>query len=131
MKEFKYNENGVCENPNEIFRTTSKELHWKYKDQTPNSFTIKTARTSLGTWTYGFYLLGWGCMNIRPCAEDGFGDGTFENERAAINAAIQDMHKLMVYNEKHNPNDTVTAYDRKLKKLLAECRIEALQLSLF
>lgn len=131
MKEFKYNENGVCENPNQIFRTTSKELHWKYREQTPNSFTISTARTSLGTWVYGYDLRGWSCGRHICCAEDGMGFETFDNERAAINAAIQKMHKDMLYDEKNNTAGTPTAYDRKLKKLLAECRMDALQLSLF
>lgn len=128
MKRFVFSDNGICVNPNEIFRSASDNAYAEpYRCQTPQSFTIETAQTHTGKWVSGYHVNGRSGCQSSPCSAFG---ASYDSEKAATLAAIINVNAWFRYADRSN-NDRFPAYDGKLKKLLEECRDECIQLSLF
>ena len=126
MEKFKFNENSVCTNPNEIRR-----------EDRQCSFKIDTAIGRYGRWVFGCscHLIGIGFGY--PCMDKAqFPIPSYQTEQDAIKAACKEIRKFLTKNktgsDPNKANKTVKLYDKKLVSLLNEIeRPQPKELSLF
>ncbi len=113
-KEFVYNDNEVCTNPNELL------IMEKPKDWSQPFFLVETAICN-GRWIYGYTVhlnnlgLGEPCM-YRPSKR------TFNTEIGAVNEAIDEIRAFVLKNptvsSPSEPNKISPAYSKKFLSLI-------------
>lgn len=127
-KEFVYNDNEVCINPNEIL------MMEKPKDWSQPFFLIKTSIYN-GRWIFGYTIhlnnLGLG----EPCMYR-ISKRTFNTEIGAINETIDEIRKFALKNptvtSPSEPNKIISAYSKKFLPLIDEVQKPKVeQLNLF
>jgi hypothetical protein len=127
-KEFVYNDNEVCANPNELL------IMEKPKDWSQPFFLVETAICN-GRWIFGYTVhlnnlgLGEPCM-YRPSKR------TFNTEIGAVNEAIDEIRAFALKNptatSPSEPNKIISAYSKKFLALIDEVRRPKVeQLNLF
>ena len=127
-KEFVYNDNEVCTNPNELL------MMEKPKDWLQPFFLIETSVYN-GRWIFGYTVhlnnLGFG----EPCMYRA-SKRTFNTEIGAINEAINEIRKFALKNptstSPSEPNIIISAYSKKFLNLIDEVQKPKVeQLNLF
>lgn len=126
-KEFVYNDNEVCANPNELL------IMEKPKDWSQPFFLVETAICN-GRWIYGYTVhlnnlgLGEPCM-YRPSKR------TFNTEIGAVNEAIDEIRAFALKNptvsSPSEPNKIISAYSKKFLALtdkVSKPKVEQLNL---
>lgn len=113
-KEFVYNDNEVCTNPNELL------IMGKPKDWSRPFFLVETAICN-GRWIFGYTVhlnnlgLGEPCM-YRPSKR------TFNTEMGAVNEAIGEIRAFVLKNptvsSPSEPNKIISAYSKKFLALI-------------
>lgn len=113
-KEFVYNDNEVCINPNELL------IMEKPKDWSQPFFLVETAICN-GRWIFGYTVhlnnlgLGEPCM-CRPSKR------TFNTEMGAVNEAIDEIRAFALKNptvsSPSEPNKIISAYSKKFLSLI-------------
>lgn len=113
-KEFVYNDNEVCTNPNELL------IMEKPKDWSQPFFLVETAICN-GRWIFGYTVhlnnlgLGEPCM-YRPSKR------TFNTEMGAVNEAIGEIRAFVLKNptvsSPSEPNKIISAYSKKFLALI-------------
>lgn len=113
-KEFVYNDNEVCTNPNELL------IMEKPKDWSQPFFLVETAICN-GRWIFGYTVhlnnlgLGEPCM-YRPSKR------TFNTEIGAVNEAIAEIRGFVLRNptvtSPSEPNKIIPAYSKKFLSLI-------------
>lgn len=113
-KEFVYNDNEVCTNPNELL------IMEKPKDWSRPFFLVETAICN-GRWIFGYTVhlnnlgLGEPCM-YRPSKR------TFNTEMGAVNEAIGEIRAFVLKNptvsSPSEPNKIISAYSKKFLALI-------------
>lgn len=113
-KEFVYNDNEVCANPNELL------IMEKPKDWSQPFFLVETAICN-GRWIFGYTVhlnnlgLGEPCM-YRPSKR------TFNTEIGAVNEAIDEIRAFALKNptvsSPSEPNKIISAYSKKFLALI-------------
>lgn len=113
-KEFVYNDNEVCTNPNELL------IMEKPKDWSQPFFLVETAICN-GRWIFGYTIhlnnlgLGEPCM-YRPSKR------TFNTEMGAVNEAIGEIRAFVLKNptvsSPSEPNKIISAYSKKFPALI-------------
>ena len=127
-KEFVYNDNEVCTNPNELL------IMEKPKDWSQPFFLVETAICN-GRWIYGYTVhlnnlgLGEPCM-YRPSKR------TFNTEIGAVNEAIDKIRAFVLKNptasSPSEPNKIISAYSKKFLALIDKVqKLKVEQLNLF
>lgn len=127
-KEFVYNDNWVCTNPNELL------IMEKQKDWSSPFFLVKTAICN-GRWIFGYTVhlnnlgLGEPCM-YRPSKR------TFNTEMGAVNEAIDEIRAFALKNptvsSPSEPNKIISAYSKKFLALIDKVQKPKIeQLNLF
>lgn len=127
-KEFVYNDNEVCTNPNELL------IMEKPKDWSLPFFLVKTAICN-GRWIFGYTVhlnnlgLGEPCM-YRPSKR------TFNTEMGAVNEAIGEIRAFVLKNptvsSPSEPNKIISAYSKKFLALIDKVQKPKIeQLNLF
>lgn len=126
-KEFVYNDNEVCINPNELL------IMEKPKDWSQPFFLVDTAICN-GRWIFGYTVhlnnlgLGEPCM-YRPSKR------TFNTEMGAVNEAVDEIRAFALKNptvsSPSEPNKIISAYSKKFLALIdkvPKSKIEQLNL---
>lgn len=113
-KEFVYNDNEVCINPNELL------IMEKPKDWSRPFFLVETAICN-GRWIFGYTVhlnnlgLGEPCM-YRPSKR------TFNTEMGAVNEAVDEIRAFALKNptvsSPSEPNKIISAYSKKFLALI-------------
>lgn len=127
-KEFVYNDNEVCTNPNELL------IMEKPKDWSRPFFLVETAICN-GRWIFGYTVhlnnlgLGEPCM-YRPSKR------TFNSEMGAVNEAIGEIRAFVLKNptvsSPSEPNKIISAYSKKFLALIGKVQKPKIeQLNLF
>lgn len=127
-KEFVYNDNEVCANPNELL------IMEKPKDWSQPFFLVETAICN-GRWIFGYTVhlnnlgLGEPCM-YRPSKR------TFNTEIGAVNEAIDEIRAFALKNptvsSPSEPNKIISAYSKKFLALIDKVQKPKIeQLNLF
>lgn len=112
MKTFKFNEYGVCLNPNLTeWRSETSRSMWK----------IETAQTPAGTWVYGSYF--WTGKHGRSFGASLNSEQCFATEKRALIAASRSLHEELLHEE-----EGVTA---TMLNTVKELYMNQLQASLF
>lgn len=122
-KEFIYNDNGVCINPNELL------VMEKANDWLQPFFLIRTSIYN-GRWIFGY------TVHLNNLGLYRLSKHTFNTETGAINEAIDEIREFALKNptvtSPSEPNKIISAYSKKFLNLIDEVQKPKVeQLNLF